>query len=117
MNSLHLRIEKRLRERIDAAECKAPAARGPIDLKPLMSRLDEVIRVVEGIRDYSVEPYRERVREIVCATCRQDASGNCRTRENGLCGLDKYFDVIVAVVEEELKADPGLPDEAPPVAR
>ena len=109
MKALRERIETQLRERIDAAERAAGSGRGKLDLGPLFSRLDDVIRVVEGVRDFSVEPYRERVREIVCLTCRQDVDGKCTTRDAELCGLDKHFDTIIAVVEQELKNDPGLP--------
>ena len=98
-----------MRERIEAAEQGTPGARGKLDLGPLFSRLDDVIAVVEGIRDYSVEPYEQKVREIVCATCRQDDQGRCATRDHGFCGMDKYFPMIVAVIEQELHADPGLP--------
>jgi hypothetical protein len=98
-----------LRERIEAAEKSDAKRAGKLDLGPLFTRLDDVIRVVEGIRDYSVAPYHEKVREIVCATCRQDGSGRCATRDQQHCGLDKYFPIIVAVIEEELKSDPGLP--------
>jgi hypothetical protein len=112
MSSLQSRIEAQLRERIDAAEKASPGGNGKLDLGPLFARLDDLIGVVEGIRDYSVEPYMERVREIVCATCRQDASGRCATRDSQKCGLDRHFDLIVAVVEQELKHDPGLPQSA-----
>jgi hypothetical protein len=109
MNGLRERIEKKLRERIETAERAFPAGSGKLDVGPLFARLDEVIQVVEGIRDFSVEPYRERVREIICSSCRQDGSGNCKTRAAALCGLDKYFDTIVAVIEQELKTEPGGP--------
>lgn len=112
MSGLKHRIEARLRERIEAAEKAEPNACGKLDLGPLFARLDEVIEVVEGIRDFSVEPYLDRVREVVCATCRQDESGRCATRDARRCGLDRHFDLIVAVVEQELKHDPGLPHEA-----
>jgi len=107
MSELKQRIEQRLRERIDAAEAAAGGGR-KLDLGPLFTRLNELVEVVEGIRDYSVEPYRERVREVVCAACRQDESGRCATRDAEQCGLDKHFELIVAVVEAELGQDPGL---------
>lgn len=111
MNALKNRIERRLREKIEAAE-QASGGNGRLDLGPLFARLDELIGVVEGIRDYSVEPYMEKVREVICATCREDPSGRCATRDSHKCGLDQHFDLIVAVVEAELKHDPGLPQSA-----
>lgn len=108
MSRLTNRIEARLRERIEAAE-KSAGRGGKLDLGPLFARLDDVLAVVEGIRDYSVEPYMERVREVVCATCREDSSGRCAARDAEVCGLDRHFELIVATIEEELKSDPGLP--------
>lgn len=111
MSALKNRIERRLRDRIEAVE-RASGGNGRLDLGPLFARLEELIEVVEGIRDYSVEPYMEKVREVICATCREDASGRCATRDSQECGLDRHFDLIVAVVEAELKHDPGLPHSA-----
>jgi hypothetical protein len=123
MSTLRERIESRLRERIQAAEQSSfmsePGSASPggtgfteagsdkLDLGPLFAHLDELIQVVESIRDFSVEPYRERVREIVCSTCRQDGSGQCATRAAARCGMDKHFDTIVAVIEQELKNEGG----------
>lgn len=105
MATLHERIKQRLSERIELAEKSTPCPRGKLDLGPLFSHLDDLIQVVESIHDYSTEPYMDRVRQVVCATCRADGTGGCATRDHGLCGLDKYFDLIVAVVEEELRAE------------
>lgn len=113
MSTLRSRIEARLREKIAEAEAvevsQGRAEAGKLDLGPLFARLDEVIAVVEQIRDYSVEPYMDKVREIVCSTCRQKLDGTCATRDHHLCGLDKYFHTIVATIERELKNEPGLP--------
>lgn len=91
------------------ARLETAASGAKMDLGPLFARLDDVIEVIEGIRDYSVEPYQQKVRQMICTTCRQDGEGLCVTRDNELCALDKYFPMIVAVIEEELNADPGLP--------
>ncbi|MBI4579860.1 MAG: hypothetical protein HY718_09170 [Planctomycetes bacterium] len=108
MSALRQRIESRLRERVEAgAETSPDPGRKP-DFGPLFTRLDDVIQVVEGIRDFSVEPYYDRVREIVCSTCRQDEHGGCAARDSQVCGLDRYFPLIVAIIEQELKNDPGL---------
>ncbi len=109
MSSLKHRIETRLRERIEAAEKSSPNPSGKLDLGPLFAKLDELIEVIEGVQDFSIEPYMDRVRQVVCAACRQDETGRCATRDNARCGLDQHFDLIVAVVEHELRRDPGLP--------
>lgn len=109
MSSLRGRVEVILRNRIQAAEEVAPSGHGKLDLDPLMKHLDEVIRIVEGVRDFSVEPYRERIHGIICSECRQDGQGDCVVRDQSLCGLEKYIDMIIAVIEQELKHDSGSP--------
>ncbi len=104
MSSLQQRIEQRLHERIEAAE-SSPSSQGKLDTVPLFSRLTDVVNAVGSIRDYSVEPYRAKVRQVVCASCRQDGEGRCATRERGQCGLERHFELVVATVEDELKSD------------
>ena len=111
MTTLHDRIEHRLRDEI-CSRCRDehPDAKceNATDFPcPLMTRLDDVIRVVAATQDYSVEPFQERVREVVCATCRTTDAGDCAHRERQKCALEAYFPQIVAIVEKELAADTG----------
>lgn len=117
MTQVHENIRSRLREEI-CARCRdehpdALCDPGHDDQCPLMRELPRVIEIVSGIRDYSLEPYQEKVREIVCASCRE-AGGQgyegCGHRQAHTCALDNYFPRIVAIIEEELKKDPGLPE-------
>jgi len=112
MSELRERIEARLRERL-AALCEGGAGEAKGDLAqqadPLFRHLDELIRVVEQIKDYSIEPYREMVKKVVCSDCYMDPEGSCPYRSSVGCALDAYFPIIVAIIEKELEADPGLP--------
>lgn len=106
MSTLRDRIEGRLRERVDSILGQS-GNRLPADaFNTLFARLDDVIRIVADIRDFSTEPYYEKLREVVCAECRQDDQGRCVRRDGKECGLDVYFPTIVAIIEKEFKTDP-----------
>lgn len=102
MANLRERIEQRLRRMMADY---AAAGDSAVDSAPLFQHLDEVIDIVAGIRDYSVDPYMDRVREVVCSSCRADAQCCCVSREAKACGLDRYFPDVVAIIEQELKAE------------
>ena len=106
MSTLRDRIETRLRQRVDSILSK-PGNGLPADaFNTLFARLDDVIRIVADIKDFSTEPYYEKLRMVVCAECRQDDQGRCIRRDGKECGLDAYFPTIVAIIEQEFKADP-----------
>jgi hypothetical protein len=111
MDTLRNRIEKRLRKEI-CTECRkihlGQKCDEQDDFCPLLDQLDELIEIVSNIKDYSLEPYQEKVREIICSACRQDADGKCTHRDQQECPLEEYFQKIVAVLEEEFKADPAI---------
>jgi hypothetical protein len=46
-------------------------------------------------------PYEEELRKRVCFHCKnQTSDGRCSLRENVECTLDRYFPLIVEVIEE-----------------
>lgn len=111
MTALRDRIEKRLREEICSIcgqQRDGECGQSEDFLCPLVSHLDEVIEVISATRDYSLIPYQEQVRAIVCSSCRTDDTSECTHRQERDCALDAYFPRIVAVIERELAADPGL---------
>ncbi len=109
MSELRERIERRLRERLaselqSCPECESSSSSG-IDTGPLFKHLDEVIEIVAAVQDYSVDPYMDKVRQVVCSACRQKPGGECATRDDGRCALDRFFPIIVAVIEKELRQE------------
>ena len=105
MSTLRDRIESRLRERVSGIHAETGNRLSPDAFNTLFARLDEVIEIVANTRDFSTEPYYQKLREVICANCRQDDEGKCTRRDNHDCGLDAYFPTIVAVIEREFKAD------------
>lgn len=114
MNRLHERIRYQIRETLcpvcvfqgaDGA-CYAPDPDGC----PILRNVDKIVDVVQTIHSDRMEPYIERLREVICAECHnQNTSGECRMRDKADCALDDYFGLVVEIVEREL----GRPDRKP----
>ncbi|HXG01338.1 MAG TPA: hypothetical protein VNL69_11130 [Bacteroidota bacterium] len=61
-----------------------------------------IIDVVNSVQSTSILPYEEQLRRRVCSTCKmQSPDGTCVLREHVDCALDRYFPLIVEVIEEE----------------
>lgn len=67
----------------------------------IKTHLRKILDVVNSVYSPSIEPYEEALREKVCAECTsQSADGNCSLRQESRCALDRYFPLIVQVIEE-----------------
>ncbi len=109
MNTVYLQVENRLQQRIERLR-QDSGKDLPEDLfEPLFAHLQDVIDIVASIKDYSTEPYLEKLRAVVCVECAQDPRGTCVRREAGMCGLNDYFPMIVGTIEDVLKTETGLP--------
>jgi hypothetical protein len=71
---------------------------------PLFASLDQVIDIISGVRDYSIEPYQARLHECLCPHCHMNTSGQSVRGDRCDCGLDSYLPAIVEIVEKELYA-------------
>jgi len=60
-----------------------------------------IIEAVNSVFSPSVEPYVEQLRKKVCAVCTsQTDAGSCSLRDDAECALDRYYPLIVQVIEE-----------------
>ena len=67
----------------------------------IRAHFPQIIESVNAVFSPSVEPYVEQLRRRVCAVCTsQTSAGTCRLREETECALDRYFPLIVQVIEE-----------------
>ncbi len=67
----------------------------------LRSRFPQIIETVNAVFSQSVEPYVDELRKRVCALCtEQTPEGTCALRDETECALDRYFPLIVQVIEE-----------------
>jgi hypothetical protein len=110
MKTLHERVKDRILENI-CRICIYRTSEGGCSLGdpkrcPIIERIDKIIEVVQTIRSPRMEPYVERLRDVVCSECRmQDPQGHCRMRDHADCALDDYFGLIIDIVEQELTAE------------
>jgi len=60
-----------------------------------------IIEAVNSVFSPSVEPYVEQLRKHVCSVCTNQAgAGSCSLRDDAECALDRYYPLIVQVIEE-----------------
>ena len=61
----------------------------------------QILEVVGSSYSHSMEPYEKLLRNKVCGICiHQSPSGSCSLRNEVECALDRYFPLIVQVIEE-----------------
>jgi hypothetical protein len=78
-------------------ECRIAAGRECA----LKTYFPQILDAVNSVYSPSIEPYEEQLRAKVCGVCvHQSAGGTCHVRESVECALDRYFPMIVQVVEE-----------------
>ncbi len=66
--------------------------------------LPQIIEVVHGVDSEKINDYRDKLRDTVCVQCRAKENGNCYLREDANCSLDRYFALIVEIIQ---KVDAG----------
>jgi hypothetical protein len=66
--------------------------------------LPKILDAVDSVYSHSILPYEEQLRLKVCSACtKQTADGRCELRDEVECALDRYFPLIVEVIEETQK--------------
>ena len=61
----------------------------------------EILDAVRSVYGTSMEPYEAALRTRVCGSCiNQSPDGRCAIRDDVECSLDRYFPLIVQVIEE-----------------
>jgi hypothetical protein len=61
----------------------------------------KILEVVNSVYSHSIVPYEEQLRKVVCGACKnQSKLGDCFAREQVECALDRYFPLIVEVIED-----------------
>lgn len=67
----------------------------------LKTYLPQILEAVNSVYSSSIAPYEEQLRKKVCGVCTQAAAdGACHLRDDVECALDRYFPLIVQVLEE-----------------
>jgi hypothetical protein len=67
----------------------------------LKKYLPQIIEVVDSVKSQSILPYENLLRSRICGMCiHQSPDGVCSVRDEVECALDRYFPLIVQVIEE-----------------
>jgi hypothetical protein len=70
--------------------------------------LPQLVELVNSVSSSSLEPYESLLRKKICGICaHQSPSGECSVRSEVECALDRYFPLILQVMEE-VQARGGL---------
>jgi hypothetical protein len=84
---------------------------GTVDECALKVYLPQIVEVVLATRSPHIDPYVQGLRQKVCGGCRhQSAEGNCLLRNEADCALDRYFPLVVEVIEEMRQQGGEKPD-------
>lgn len=78
--------------------------------------LPQIIATVNGVKSDSIDDYIAALRRDVCSTCDDAGPGlRCQKRADLECALDRYFPLIVEVIESvrETQEKTGRPDAMP----
>jgi hypothetical protein len=67
----------------------------------VIAHLPKIVETVFSVESDRLEPYIQALRENVCATCQyQGVDEACTVRNNVDCALDRYFPMIVEILQE-----------------
>lgn len=67
----------------------------------LKAYFPSIVEVVRSVQSFSIIPYEEKLRLNVCSRCKnQSSTGECILRRYVDCVLDRYFPLIVEVIEQ-----------------
>ncbi len=74
---------------------------GGDDFCAMKANLPVVLDLVRSVQSDSIVPYEEQLRKRICAVCEMQLLENgCLLRKEVNCALDRYFPLIVEVIEE-----------------
>ena len=63
--------------------------------------LPQILEVVGSVYGHSIEPYERVLRNKICGICvHESPAGVCSLRNEVDCALDRYFPLIVEIIEE-----------------
>lgn len=62
--------------------------------------LPQIVEVATTVNSDRIDDYVSALREIVCRVCRPDGQEHCGVRDATVCGLDRYFVLIIEAIED-----------------
>ena len=93
---LQTRICRRCVDGDGTGACRLPAG----EECPLHHFLPNIITTVRSVKSTTLDGYVSRLRQDICSTCdAQDANLVCHKRNDLECALDRYFPLVVDIIE------------------
>ncbi len=97
------RICRRCLDGDGTGACRLPAGQEC----PLKEFLPDIVRCTRSVQSETMDAYVASLRATVCASCgHQNALGSCRRRITLECALDRYYPLVVQIIET-VKQDPA----------
>ncbi len=62
--------------------------------------LPEIVDVATTINSDRIDDYVSALRDLVCRVCRPEGQQHCTIRDSTVCGLDRYFVLIIEAIED-----------------
>lgn len=77
--------------------CRLPAG----ESCALQEFLPRIVRTVRSVSAHSYRAYVDLLRSEICALCpEQDTHGVCRKRDQLECALDRYYPLVISLIED-----------------
>ncbi len=85
--------------------CRTPGSHdwcGATDAEPCAVErfLPRIVEVATQVNSENMDDYVSALRDTICRVCRPGGEAHCSTRDAQLCGLDRYFVLILEAIEE-----------------
>ena len=77
----------------------------PVDEECALQRsFLQVVQTIQRVNSSNFDDYALALRKDVCASCMyQDVAGMCQRRDHLECALDRYFPLVIEIIEKELE--------------
>jgi hypothetical protein len=62
--------------------------------------LPKILELIHSNGNANIHEMQTKLRETICVECRTQENGNCYLREDANCSLDRYFLLIVEIVQK-----------------
>lgn len=62
--------------------------------------LPQIVEVATSVSSDKIDDYVSALRDTVCRVCRPDGEQLCSVRDSHICGLDRYFVLILEAIEQ-----------------
>ena len=85
-------------EALPGGKCGLPSDRQC----PLITRLPQILGIIASTHEKKIDPYLEKIRQLICANCSEMVDGTCPHFSDAGCALDRYVPWIIELLGEAI---------------